>query len=92
MRIIRQQAVQVHAVPNRVTSPKGPFPPELTVGHPLAEPELVINPDSAYAEDGSQFPLGATVQNNYEPEEYLTCAICLEEVLESQTQNHICED
>ena len=29
MRVIRTQAVQVHPVPDKVTSPEGPFPPHL---------------------------------------------------------------
>ena len=29
MRIIRQQAIQVHPVPDKVQAPEGPFPPHL---------------------------------------------------------------
>jgi len=32
MRIIRNNAIQVHAVPDKVVSPQGPFPPHLR-GH-----------------------------------------------------------
>ena len=86
MRIIRQQTIQVHPVPDRVTPEYGPFPREL-----FDEPEIIY-PDGAYEEDGSDFALGATVQNNYKPIKYLRCVVCSERVAESETSNHICED
>lgn len=92
MRIVTRQAVQAHPVPDRVTAPNGPFPPELTVGHPLAEPEIVYEYDSAYAEDGSEYLPGATAQNNYRPPRYLRCALCSMRVLDTETADHVCED
>jgi hypothetical protein len=92
MRIINSQAIQVHPFPDRVTEPKGPFPPELTLGHSLSEPEIVYDYDEAYAEDGSGFLPGATVQNNYKPLRYLRCSVCSERVLETETELHICEE
>lgn len=92
MRIVTKQAVQAHPVPNRVIAPQGPFPPELTVGHPLAEPEIVYEYQSAIAEDGSDFLPGATAQNNYKPPRYLRCSVCSARVLETKTQYHVCEE
>jgi hypothetical protein len=92
MRIINKQAIQVHPVPDRVTSPKGPFPPELTLGHPLSEPEIVYDYDEAYAEDGSEFLPGATIQNAYKPLRYLRCSECSARVVETETEFHICEE
>ena len=92
MRIINKQAIQAHPVPDRITSPQGPFPPELTVGHPLSEPEIIYDYQEAYAEDGSEYLPGATVQNNFKPPRYLRCALCSARVLESETDDHICEE
>lgn len=85
MRIIRQQTIQVHQVPDKLTPEYGPFPREL-----FNEPEIVY-PDPAYSEDGSDFAPGATVQNNYKPIKYLRCVVCSERVAETETAYHICE-
>lgn len=92
MRITTRQAIQAHPVPTRVTAPQGPFPPELTVGHPMAEPEMVYEYEQAVAEDGSDFLPGATSQNNYKPPRYLRCSLCSARVLDTETEYHICED
>lgn len=92
MKIITKQAVQAHPVPDRVTAPRGPFPPELTVGHPLAEPEIIYDYQPAAAEDGSEFAPGSTVQNNFSPPRYLRCVVCMARVLETETDDHVCED
>lgn len=84
MRIIRQQAIQVHPVPDRLTAENGPFPREL-----FDEPEIVY-PDPAYSEDGSDFLPGATVQNNFKPVKYLRCIACSARVAENMTDQHIC--
>jgi len=68
-------------------NPKGPFPLEI-----FDEPKIVDNYSPEYAEDGGNFPLGATVQNNFTPLKYLRCAVCLVRVLETETENHTCED
>lgn len=39
MPVIRKFAVQGHAIPSVVHSPRGPFPPEV-----LAEPEMTVDP------------------------------------------------
>lgn len=85
MRIIRQQTIQVHPVPDKVTPEYGPFPKEL-----FDEPEIVYA-DPAYSEDGSDFAPGATVQNNFKPIRYLRCRECAERVPEDETQYHVCE-
>lgn len=92
MRIISRQAIQAHPVPDRVTSPQGPFPPELTVGHPLAEPDIIYEYQEALAEDGSEFLPGATAQNNYKPPVYLRCSVCFIKVLDYETEQHVCEE
>ena len=86
MRITRKQAVQVHPVPDRVTDPVGPFP-----AHLFREPEIVVDYRPHLSEDGSEYPLGATAQNNYQPPKYLRCAVCFVRVLETETENHVCE-
>jgi hypothetical protein len=92
MRIINRQAVQAHPFPTRLTSPQGPFPPELTVGHPLSEPEIVYEYPEAYAQDGSEYLPGSTAQNNYKPPRYLRCSVCHTRVLDSETEDHVCEE
>lgn len=87
MRMTRVKAVQVHAVPERMQDPQGPFPREL-----FREPEIVSDYEPQYAEDGGGFEPGSTAQNNYRPPKYLRCKACLVRVLESETENHICED
>jgi hypothetical protein len=87
MKVTRQKAIQVHPVPDIATSPKGPFPPEL-----FREPEIVDEYPSQYSEDGSEFELGATAQNNYKPPKHLRCGYCFARVLETETKNHICEE
>lgn len=86
MRIIRNQAVQVHPVPDRITAERGPFPAEI-----FDEPEIVYS-DPAYSEDGSDFAPGATVQNNFNPIKYLRCVVCSARVPENETQYHVCEE
>jgi hypothetical protein len=87
MRISKRQAVQVHPVPSMAVNPKGPFPREI-----FEEPEIIDDYSPEYAEDGGNFPLGATAQNNFTPPKYLRCALCLVRVLETETEDHTCED
>jgi len=86
VRVTRHQAKQVHPVPDRMIEPRGPFPREL-----FDEPTIVYD-TPAFNEDGLDFPLGATVQNNYSPPKYLRCGVCLSRVLETDTDKHICEE
>ena len=87
MKMTRVKAVQVHSVPERMEEPRGPFPREL-----FREPEIVSDYEPQYAEDGSGFEPGSTAQNNYTPPKYLRCKACLVRVLESETENHFCEE
>jgi hypothetical protein len=87
MKVTRRQAVQVHPVPDSVVNPQGPFPSEL-----FRESRIVTDYDSPQDEDGSDFELGATAQNNYNPPKYLRCARCFARVLETETQLHSCEE
>ncbi|CAB4175265.1 hypothetical protein UFOVP965_136 [uncultured Caudovirales phage] len=87
MRITKHNAVQVHPVPAHLTAPRGPFPREL-----FREPEIISDYAPQNPEDGGDFPLGATVQNNYKPPVYLRCALCLVRVLETETDSHMCDD
>ena len=86
MRVIRKKAIQVHPVPDRIIEPSGPFPDEL-----FEEPEIVDNYRPHQPEDGSDFPLGATAQNDYKPPKHVRCAYCLKRVLETDTDEHVCE-
>ena len=85
MRVTRKKAVQIHPVPERVMDPVGPFPKEL-----FKEPEIVDDYKPQYSEDGSDYPLGATAQNEYRPPKHVRCAYCLARVLESETDKHVC--
>ena len=87
MRVIKKQAVQVHPTPKSATNPKGPFPIEL-----FDEPDIIFDYEPQSNEDGSNFPLGATAQNNFNPPRYLRCSVCLVRVLETETQDHVCEE
>jgi len=87
MKVIRRQAIQVHPVPEKVMDPQGPFPREL-----FREERIVTEYASQYDEDGSDSPLGATVQNNYKPERILRCSRCFAKVLESETKEHACDE
>lgn len=86
MRIIKKQAVQVHPIPDRIMDPKGPFPAEL-----YHEQDIIDDYKSALSEDGSDFSLGATAQNNFTPPKHLRCAYCLVRVLETEKEFHVCE-
>jgi len=87
MRVTKRNAVQVHPVPKTMMDPKGPFPREL-----FDEPDIVVDYEPQDNEDGSNFPLGATAQNDFKPIRYLRCSVCLVRVLETETQDHVCED
>jgi hypothetical protein len=87
MRVTRKAAVQIHAVPDHVMDPVGPFPRDL-----FREPEIVDNYIPQYGEDGGDFPMGATAQNNYKPIRVLRCGVCLVRVPENETELHVCEE
>jgi hypothetical protein len=87
MRVTKKDAIQVHPIPKTMVEPKGPFPREL-----FDEPTIVVDYPTQDSEDGSHFPLGATVQNNFKPLRYLRCSVCLVRVLETETEDHVCED
>lgn len=87
MRVSRKAAVQVHPVPDRITDPVGPFPSEL-----FREPKIVTDYIPQYSEDGSEFQLGATAQNNFKPVKVLRCGVCLARVPEDKTSEHVCEE
>ena len=85
MRITRIDAPQAHPVPKQVLEPQGPFPRELFNEKPLVDeytPEL--------AEDGANFPMGATAQNNYRGPKILICSNCHARVPETKTGDHYC--
>lgn len=87
MKITRVKAIQVHPVPEKVHSPRGPFPPEL-----FREPEIVKDYLSEEDETGNNTPLGATAQNNFKPPKYLRCRVCHTRVLETETELHECPE
>jgi hypothetical protein len=86
MRITRVDAVQAHPVPKTLINPRGPFPVEL-----FDEPEIIDEYDQDLAEDGSNFPVGATVQNNYAGPRKLVCSSCDARVFENKTGDHECD-
>ena len=87
MHVIRQvDTFQGHPVPDRVVRPQGPFPAELFRQEPVN-----YEYEQAYAENGENFRMGATAQNNFEPPKWLRCYDCHERVREDETQNHECE-
>jgi hypothetical protein len=87
MHVIRTvETFQGHLVPNKVTSPIGPFPPELFHKEPVN-----YEYDQAFAEDGSDFALGATAQNNFEPPKWYRCYDCHERVREDELDLHVCD-
>jgi hypothetical protein len=85
MKVYREQAKQVHPVPKRVHSPRGPFPYEL-----FSESAIVTDYVSAMAEDGSELPEGGTAQNNFKRLEWLYCGLCYEKVRADRTATHVC--
>lgn len=96
----RHKAVQVHPFPKHGIRPQGPFPPEMqgyepysgNQAHILAEPKLVREYPYAENDDGRDFELGATAQNNFKPLRYLRCSECYERVREDETDFHVCEE
>lgn len=87
MHVIRTvETFQGHPVPTRVTRPQGPFPPELFMNAPI-----VYNDEQAFAEDGSNFPLGATAQNNFTPLKWFRCRDCENRVREDELDLHECD-
>ena len=87
MKVTRVKAVQAHPVPSKVTSPKGPFPPEL-----FRESKIVTEYESVDPEDGHNFSIGSTSQNNFEGLRTLICSECDDRVLENRTGDHTCKE
>ena len=88
MHVIRTVATyQGHPVPDRITRPRGPFPPELFINEPT-----VYEYEQAYPEDGSDFQEGATAQNNFVPLKWYRCYDCHERVREDELDDHECEE
>lgn len=88
MHVIRTVATyQGHPVPDRVTRPQGPFPPELFMQEPIN-----YEYEQAYAEDGENFELGATAQNNFTPLQWYRCYDCHGRVREDELDQHECEE
>ena len=88
MHVIRQvQTFQGHPVPAYAHNPRGPFSPELFVKGPVN-----YEYDQAYPEDGEDFALGATAQNNFKPLKWYRCVDCSERVREDELEQHECEE
>ena len=87
MHVIRTiQTFQGHPVPDRVYAPRGPFPAELFRQEPIN-----YEYEQAFGEDGENFPMGATVQNNFEPPKWYRCYDCHERVKEDELDLHECD-
>lgn len=78
MRVIQRDAVQGHAVPDRVYEARGPFG--------RYQPQVV---DIPY--DPDYFPPGATAQNKMREVVMYECQSCMAILKETQTDGHVCE-
>jgi hypothetical protein len=88
MHVIRTvPTFQGHPVPTRVTQPQGPFPPEL-----FYQSEVINEYEEAFPEDGGNFALGATAQNNFKPLKWFRCYDCHARVREDELDLHQCEE
>jgi hypothetical protein len=87
MKITRVQAIQAHPVPKRVYEPRGPFPE-----HIFDEPEIVDEYQVEQDENGTEYDLGATAQNNYRPVKHYRCKSCDAKVTAIQLDSHVCEE
>jgi hypothetical protein len=88
MHVIKNiQTFQGHPVPNKVTPARGPFPAEL-----FRQAEVVNDYAQAYPEDGGDFELGATAQNNFKPLKWYRCYECHGRVREDELEQHECEE
>lgn len=76
MTVIRKFAVQGHAVPSVVHSPRGPFPPEV-----LAQPQKDMD---SYHSDSLHVALDDV--------RFFKCRACEEVLLGDQLDNHDCEE
>jgi len=56
------------------------------------ESEVVYEYEQAFPEDGSDYPNGATAQNNFEPLLWLRCYDCHARVREDETEDHECQE
>jgi hypothetical protein len=84
MRIETIVTKQGHPVPNKVTQPRGPFPPEL-----LAQPKVVYEYDRQ--DDLQGVPIEGTAQNDFKPTRWFKCNDCLTVISEAQIEVHTCE-
>ena len=75
MPIIRKFAMQGHAVPSVVHSPRGPFPPEV-----LAQPQMA---EEHYHSD--------SLHEGLDNVRFFKCRACEEVLLETELNNHDCE-
>lgn len=76
MKVIRKFAMQGHPVPSAVHSPRGPFPPEV-----LAQPQMEVDPQHS---DSLHVALDNT--------RFFKCRACEEVLLETDLDNHDCEE
>jgi hypothetical protein len=79
LRVERIQTLQPHPVPDKILSPRGPFPSEL-----FDEADIVVTPSK------ENFLPGSTVQNEFKPPRYLRCALCQTKVLKTEKDGHKC--
>lgn len=87
--IIRSyEAKQAHYVPKRAYYARTL---EQLLDTYQGQPEIVYDYDPAQPEDGSEYPDGATAQNNFQPIKWLYCGTCYEKVKSTETASHVCE-
>ena len=87
MRVERIVTKQAHPVPDRVTQPKGPFPPEV-----LAEPQILKDYLRQSDSGGEELPVEGTAQNNFKATRWFRCNDCAMTVSEAQLETHTCGD
>lgn len=58
--------------------------------HPAAQPEIVYEYAQEQGEDGSDYDLGATAQNDFKPQRFFRCRHCMARVLEHEIEEHEC--
>ena len=76
MKVVRKFAIQGHAVPSSVHSPRGPFPPEV-----LAQPRV------DYGENNSD-----SLHVGLDDTRFFKCRACGEVLMETELTNHDCEE
>lgn len=60
--------------------------------HPAAQPEVVTDYEPEMPEDGANFEMGATAQNNFRAPKRYRCRECSATLFEDELDAHDCEE